>query len=1273
MTAAVRQLMRALLHIRALLLTSLLLNVAAAPGLTAQDPAAPGAQPEAAAPPEAAAMAAKGRGDYRSAMREFLTLLRGATDAGSSADARAAAMAEYFAVMAFLMARHTGDLRDVRQAVDAAGQSDLAAAHPAFADRLVSLGLQAALSTGDLEDAARRTSELRFLDDWWLIGPFDNERGAGFARALPPEAGVDLAGSYDGKKRPVAWRRLPGASAPAGRIDLDALVRPNDQVLCYCATTLQADRDRVVLMRLGSDEAYKVLLNGVEIAGRDVRRRYAPDQDAVPLALREGTNLLLLKICDQEGAFAFSARLTELDGAPCEGVTTRADPDDLVAASQTTPAPLQGDAGSVQLGALDTFAAAVEADAAPQDALRLAYLLAMTQPDDPRERRDHQLAKRAVEGMPDDPSARYLLAFSRIRSDTNAAERDENARRHDYQRILDQHPDHVQTLLELARLDLDELGAPGRAEELLRRALAVNEDAVAVRLELARALRALGLEALAHQQIETAATVTPAWPDALVQLAALREEQGDRGAATALLAEALNRRYSAGTATQLARLSMAIGRRDEALALLDRAQALAPFAKRPRMARARLLEAEAQFAPAIETLRDWLRQCPDDDETLIDLARLHGLAGDQEREREALRAALDLNPNRKDEQRLLEFLEADVKPFYDGYELDGSSVLAADTGPPADAAAENDPLDYPLNQRIVRAYRNGTTSEYRHWIARVLTDQGARRLSTYWVPHYRGEQRARLLDVRVHRSGGEVLRPTVRGPSVRMPPLRVGDAVEIRERVDDLGPTFFGDYFGLEHGFIPNDGSPCARSELTVILEPGREYRLQVSGRAPEPDRATDADGNEVWRFALRDTGRTEVEERRPSWRETEPIARITTYSTWEAFAAWWWSLVRDQLEVTPAMQQKVAELTDGLADELAKIAAIYRFVSTDVRYTAWEFGVHGYQPYSAPVIFERRHGDCKDKALLMKAMLGEIGVRADLVLIRAEGLRSADDLTLPMVGHFNHCITYLPPTDERPGMFLDGTATYHSVDTVPGMDQGAAVLLVDAAEATIAEVPWTSAKANRRRAEATVRLTAGGDAEVKLVERAVGNAAVPLRDRLGNEPGRRSEKLARRLSGSFGKVDIERVRCSELLDLSQPVEVELSFRAEGFARRRGNDSFLLPVTVSQDDPSPLVRAVERELALLLGPPQSEGSVVRYVLPDGFEPLELPAPTELVTPFGRYRLTFAFTDGELKIERERAFLAPRIEPAEYGEFRQFVTQVVQADRQRILIQPSNDR
>lgn len=524
---------------------------------------------------------------------------------------------------------------------------------------------------------------------------------------------------------------------------------------------------------------------------------------------------------------------------------------------------------------------------------------------------------------------------------------------------------------------------------------------------MARALAHQRKDALAHREILRAAQA-PSSVEAHRALAQEAERHNDlasaKTAATVLASDARPETFES-----LAKLMARSGDAERARALVTRGIAIAPFHSGLRSLEAQLWEGEGKLTEAAGSWRSWLEICPEDDSAWVALARVSGTMGNREAKVAALRQAIELNPNLKDQRRYLEFLEAEVTPFYKAYELSGDALVKADPGAPADAAAANDPFHYLANQRIVRAYRNGTTSDTADFLVRILTEEGRRQWNSWSVPFWRGEQRARLLDVRIVKKDGTARKPRLKGERVELAGLELGDLIEIRSRTDDLTPGFFGDYFGLEHQFLPHDGAPSRNAELILVLDSGREYRVQQKNGVPDPETSTDARvlGARKWRLA--EPPRREHEEGMPRGSEHEPLVRVTTYRDWDHFSSWWWNLVKNQLEVTPAMREKVAALTAGKAELEKKVAAVFGFVTTEINYQAWEFGVHGYKPYSTPAIFERRHGDCKDKALLLCALLGELGVEAWPVLIEADVPRSHDDLELPLVSHFNHCIAYMP------------------------------------------------------------------------------------------------------------------------------------------------------------------------------------------------------------------------------------------------------------------------
>jgi len=699
------------------------------------------------------------------------------------------------------------------------------------------------------------------------------------------------------------------------------------------------------------------------VAGEDLSRNFSPDQETIPLRLQAGANLLLLKICCQEGSFEFSARLRARDGSTVQGLRESLDPEDMLRASRsgasTSPELLE------EHNARNFFADSIASSGSVADKFRLALLLALDQIEDPTQRSDQELLRQVVEELPDFSPARYLLAFTRIRSASRSEEREENQRRQDYLQLLQHDPSHVEALRSLAELELSMNGSVERGEALLDRALRINRDFRLGQLMLATVYSQQRLNSLAEQAVVSAASPDAKGrraPLALHALLHIRIDQRAWPEAIEIAKRVLAEDYGPTSIREAADLYLRIGKTDQAIATLEDAELKLPYMEFAAKTLARLYQVQGDLQPSLTALGRWLPKCPDDDDALVSLATLHGLLGQEDQRIELLRSALALNPNRKTERRLLEFLEADELPFYAGYQQKYEISSDGDPGPPADWAEANNPYYYLLHQVVVRAYRNGTRSTYQHDIIQVLNEKGAQDLSQYYVQHFQGEQRARLLVARVHRADGQTLSPEINLSFVRFPPLAVGDRIELQSRVDDLAPSFFGDYFGLLHRFASSDGAPVNRSVLTLILDPGRQYRLQPANGAPTGITSQDDQGREIHRFEMLAIGRREVESRGPAWTETEALLRVTTYADWNQFSTWWGNLIRRQSEVSPAMRAKVRDLVAGLSTDREKIDAIYRFVTTNIRYKAWEFGVHGYKPYSTPVIFERRHGDCKDR-----------------------------------------------------------------------------------------------------------------------------------------------------------------------------------------------------------------------------------------------------------------------------------------------------------------------
>ena len=370
-------------------------------------------------------------------------------------------------------------------------------------------------------------------------------------------------------------------------------------------------------------------------------------------------------------------------------------------------------------------------------------------------------------------------------------------------------------------------------------------------------------------------------------------------------------------------------------------------------------------------------------------------------------------------------------------------------------------------------------------------------------------------------------------------------------------------------------------------------------------------------------------------------------------------------------MKAKVEELTRNRGTVTEKIRAVYDFVVTDVRYVAWEFGVHGYKPYNASTIFSRRHGDCKDKAILIGAMLKLAGIRAWPVLIKADPRRSEDDLTLPLVNHFNHCIAYVPKAGDWPGGFLDGTATYHPLGVIPTMDHGAKVVVVEGEKARVARIPWSDPAANLDDQEYVVRLDPEGNARVRFTGRPKENQAVYIRMDYGNEPGKRKEKLENHFSRILGKVKVEKMKFSPLLDLEKPVFYEVEMTVKEFAEKRG-DSLVLKPNFRPARWTRLAAAKKRIHDMILTNPWTDRFLVRYVLPEGWEPVSLPPDASSGNDYASFSVKWRRKGNEITVETVRTLKKERIPASAYDTFRDFAGRLDNAESQEVLVRPAGD-
>lgn len=174
--------------------------------------------------------------------------------------------------------------------------------------------------------------------------------------------------------------------------------------------------------------------------------------------------------------------------------------------------------------------------------------------------------------------------------------------------------------------------------------------------------------------------------------------------------------------------------------------------------------------------------------------------------------------------------------------------------------------------------------------------------------------------------------------------------------------------------------------------------------------------------FEKRESPKLDVESNVPSSVPIYPYLEISDYASWEEFGKWTQSiyLTGETLPVdiiAVCEEIKERKLTP---DETA--VATLRWVQENVRYLGSFMGEHTHAPYTLEQICERRFGDCKDKGMLLTAMLRHLGLDAAPALVNTYERESIISL-LPGHRNFDHLIVHLKHNDAD--YWLDPTRTF--------------------------------------------------------------------------------------------------------------------------------------------------------------------------------------------------------------------------------------------------------
>lgn len=171
-------------------------------------------------------------------------------------------------------------------------------------------------------------------------------------------------------------------------------------------------------------------------------------------------------------------------------------------------------------------------------------------------------------------------------------------------------------------------------------------------------------------------------------------------------------------------------------------------------------------------------------------------------------------------------------------------------------------------------------------------------------------------------------------------------------------------------------------------------------------------------------------------------------------FADWYLKLDHPSPDLNSEQKSLLRDRLGTDRDVMARLAIIHTFARDSIRYIADVRGEHAIVPYAPSVVFNRKYGDCKDRANLACAMARDAGIEVHMAVISSTKVTPV--LNGTHVSQYDHviCAYY---DDSLGTVFFDPTATYCEFGNLPDYLIGKKALILDPENPRLLKVQATN------------------------------------------------------------------------------------------------------------------------------------------------------------------------------------------------------------------------
>ncbi|MBL7778408.1 MAG: DUF3857 domain-containing protein [Chitinophagales bacterium] len=1104
---------------------------------------------------------------------------------------------------------------------------------------------------GDFKQAENAYSKLGTIDQWQILGTFDNTSGSGFSKDFGALTNPKPDAVFKNKvNADVKWYTPPHIRSDRW-FDFDYYMGINNSIM-YAQTFIKSNADQEVFFRTGTSGSLKLWVNDKLISNISDERNCDLDIYINNAKLKNGYNRVLIQIGESETENAnFMLRVTDKEGNIITGISVKPEYQPYTKAEEYT-------VQSYPVFAEDFFENKIKTE---PEKISHYILLAQVYMRNDKVYEARKVLKKAKELAPNSTFVSRILteAFARDKNVTDLTK--------EYEKIKSTDPENVYSLKGLLdeaneREDYDE------AEKILEKIKTLygkNEFTDIQELNLL-------INRKRYDKLTTSAKELYAkYPDNYDLMAVNYQLEmsasKDLNNANKILTEYQKRNYSDKVLTTLADNYFKLGKNAEAYQLYQQRVEDFPYSIGYYGDLADLYYNAQDYNNAQKWAEKQLEFAPFIGSYWFKTGKVKRALGNEEGAKEDFKKAIYYTPTNYEARKQLRKLEGKKDLFENFEKTDAYELFKKSSG------SKNYPEDNSivlLNevQRVV--YPEGATEERVEVLIKILNQAGIDIWKEYSIGFNQYSQRLVIDKAEVIKKDGNKIQAEKNQAYIVFTNLEVGDAIHVSYRMENYNTGKLAQHFWEQFNF--NYEFPSKVARYSLLIPAAKAFKHKTLRATAVKESIKDVDDMKLYVWEMNNQPAIEPEPYMSTLADVGAVLHITTLPDWKFVSNWYSDLSSSLAKTDFVIKEAVNELFKDKKNlsEIQKAKLIYEFIEQNVSYSSVPF-MHGpIIPQKASRTLTTKLGDCKDVATLFVAMCKEVGLKANLILVDTRD-NGDEHLTLPSID-FNHCIAQL--TSGGKTYFIELTDQRLSFASLPFTDINSNALFIprdgDAAAEKLMKLNNVNRVPNHIIRETNIKFD-NNDLSLSRKNTKTGALASQMRNDYADLGKDKQEKvITQAVAADFtNPTKLSTLVFNDLKSLSDSVNYIYAITVKNELTE------VVGIKILRIPWSEGIRSLDflsqekRDHPFLIWywrADEVNRETMNIEIPKGKTLAETPKNVSLSCSVADYSLTYSTaTAGKLKAVRELKIKKDVLPAAEYEQFREFVNKVAEADSKQI--------